>query len=190
MAVPEVPASKSESARDVPPFPVPASGEDKELSDGEMKILFSRCKRFLLSRGAKEEDAEDCAQESVWVTWQRTPPLCGDDVTAFALRVALNKWIDLQRKRGRQPSTPLEDWDGASDQDVELLAETSDDVRQAISILKAEVPSKKQRDVFVMCELWGLTSGEAGELLGVTPEAVRRRLLEARARLRNRLNGE
>jgi RNA polymerase sigma factor (sigma-70 family) len=60
--------------------------------------------------------------------------------------------------------------------------------RDAIRRALAALPDG-QREAVVLVEWLGMTDGEAGEVLGVSPGAVRVRLSRARAALREKLRG-
>lgn len=191
MAAPSVPEPEGKQPRHTRPV-IPAQvprvfDQEASLSDDVLKELYSRAFRYLRSRGVNEADAGEIAQESVLAAWKKRPPLGRKQATALAVTVAHNKWVDLIRAKTRRPEslTDFNDWDRPSGEDVELLAENSEQAREAVKILKEVVPSKRERDAFVMCELWCLTSKEAAFLLGApSAGAVRTALSQAREKLK------
>ncbi|MEV5140653.1 RNA polymerase sigma factor [Streptomyces syringium] len=193
MAARLVPEPEGEQPRLVGPFiPAqvpPALGEETRslLSDEALRSIYSRVWRYLRSRGVSVADAEEVTQESVFAAWRRRPPLESASATAYALTTARNKYVDLVRVRHRRPEllTDFTDWDRPSDEDVELLAENSAQAREAMKILKEVVPVKRDRDAFLMCEIWRLTGEEAADLLGApSAGAIRTAVSKARTRLR------
>lgn len=100
-------------------------------------------------------------------------------------RQPLNVSVDLPTDDGESPATPRElfDWCCLPERDLES-AEARAELEQAIRALP-----EKLRAVFVLRELEELSTEQAAEALGISPENVKTRLHRARLWLRERLAG-
>lgn len=151
---------------------------------------------FIRSRVTNDEDAEDILQD-VWYQLSSiidTEPI--EQLSAWLFRVSRNRIVDRKRK---QRSLSLEDM-AYEDEDGELLymeslfADTMiaepefDSALFKESLFKAldELP-EKQRDVFVMNELDGLTLQQIADKSGEGIKTIISRKRYAVAHLRERL---
>ena len=121
-------------------------------------------------------EAEDLAQESfvkAYERWDRIKAM--DNPSGYVYRMALNAYRSRLRRLGvaaRRSVSPRES-DPISESD------DRDAIRRALAMLP-----DAQREVIVLIEWLGMTSEEAGKVLGVSPGAVRVRLTRAKQALR------
>ena len=126
-------------------------------------------------------EAEDLAEESfvrAYERWDRIRRM--ENPSGYVYRMALNAYRSRLRRiaTAAKRSISAEPADPISD---------SDD-RDAIRRLLATLPDA-QREVVVLVEWLGMTSEEAGDVLGISPGAVRVRLTRAKQALRFRTEG-
>lgn len=154
--------------------------------------------RFLESR----PDAEEAAQE-VFLSLYQHPPRLHPDVKLFTwlYRVTVNRCLDVLRKRKRTPPTLSLDQQEAPGEEegeplgqriphasartpreqaaqMELVAAT----RRAVTSLPARLKAPLLLSAFEE-----LSQDEIGQILGLSPKAVERRIHRARQILRTRL---
>jgi RNA polymerase sigma factor (sigma-70 family) len=144
--------------------------------------LLSYCRSILLDA----EDARDATQsalENALRALPRREP--GRPLKPWLYRIAHNEAINIVRRR--QPRVE-------SDADAALTvpgpeedAESRGRLSQLVSDLRA-LP-ERQRGALVMRELSGLTYDEIGAALGVTNEAARRAVFDARSALHDAVDG-
>jgi RNA polymerase sigma-70 factor, ECF subfamily len=146
---------------------------------------YERLLRVLyLSTGSRHE-AEDLAQDAfvrVYERWPRVERL--ENPAGYLYRVALNAHrsklrrvrVAARKALRLRPEPPGDAYEAAEDRAS---------VRRALATLP-----DGQREAVVLVEWLGLTDTEAGEVLGLSPGAVRTRLHRARAALRELLRGE
>jgi RNA polymerase sigma-70 factor (ECF subfamily) len=146
---------------------------------------YERLLRVLYLSIGNRHEAEDLAQDAfvrVYERWPRIGRL--ENPAGYLYRVALNARRSRMRRirvaaaralrlRPEQPADPQE------------ATEDRLTVRRALATLPAG-----QREAVVLVEWLGLSDVEAGEVLGLSPGAVRTRLHRARAALRDLLRGE
>ena len=144
------------------------------------------------------QEAEDVLQETFLSAYKALPRFEGrSSLSTWLYRIASN--ASLMRLRKKQPDTvpidePLtldagetiprqfEDWSGIPED--QLLNSES---RQVMDEAVAELPDPL-RIVFILRDMEGLSTAEAGEVLGLSEGAVKTRLHRARLRLRERLS--
>lgn len=154
--------------------------------------LFERHKgavhAFVLRSVGRREDAEDIVGETFRRAWTAIPRFRGQSsLQTWLCRIAYNLCIDLARSRKVAvdlacdidvDSDDLQSWDSRS-QDVESEVINKSLVRSALDSLPAA-----HRMLVVMCDVQGLTGGEAAEIMGCSLLSVRARLFQARRKLR------
>jgi RNA polymerase sigma-70 factor (ECF subfamily) len=137
--------------------------------------------RLLFAMTSDLAEAEDLAQEAMSRTWEHWATVRAmDSPTGYAYRAALN----LARNRLRhlkmrarrlpllRPPTPVEPH-----------------IRGEVVSALAMLPSN-QRAAVLLVEWVGMTTDEAGRVLGITAEAVRSRVHRARRTLQSSLEEE
>jgi RNA polymerase sigma-70 factor, ECF subfamily len=145
---------------------------------------YERLLRVLYLSTGERHEAEDLAQDAfvrLYERWDRVRGMEKPD--GYLFRTALN----LRRSRLRRLAVatrklfmqlPREEADPA------VGSSQRDAIRRALAALP-----DGQREAVVLVEWLGMTDSEAGEVLGVSPGAVRVRLSRARAVLRGKLRG-
>ena len=143
-----------------------------------------------------QQDAEDAVQRSFQHAFTNLRRFRGDSTfSTWLTRIGINEALMLLRQR-RKNTLPLE---GGSDGDYKssalhladkgptpeealALKELHGSVMEAISHLR-----KSLRTVVLLRELWGLTSAETAQRLGLSVGAVKARAFHARRHLRQHL---
>ena len=146
--------------------------------DGFFEMHHERLLRAMYLATGDRHEAEDLAQEAMVRVYERWDRVGGmDDPVGYLYRTALN----LRRSRLRRLVA------GRSEEarDPAVAATEGDTVRRALAALP-----DGQREAVVLVEWLGLTDAQAGEVLRISPGAVRVRLTRARSALRERLRGE
>jgi RNA polymerase sigma factor (sigma-70 family) len=127
-------------------------------------------------------EAEDLAQEAMARAFERWDQvgLMGSP-GGYVYRAAVN----LNRKRHRHLAMRRRVVSMDSRLQLQQELESGGEVFEAIASL-----SRGQREAFMLVEWFGLSSDEAGPILGIAPASVRSRLHRARTLLRERLRDE
>ena len=136
--------------------------------------------------------AGDVAQETFVRAWRAMPGFRADSsFSTWIHRITVNTAWSLRRRRRRHDGAPLDD-------EVAALADPGPTPEQAGENLElrgrllgalAALP-EPQRAVVVLKDVYGWTHREIARALGITVTAAKVRLHRARARLRERLEGE
>jgi RNA polymerase sigma factor (sigma-70 family) len=133
---------------------------------------------FLLT--ADREEAEELAQEAMaraYARWDRVARM--ESPGGYVYRTAVN----LNRKRLRHLAIRARKLLSLGRESHALAAaESRVELAAALGSLRP-----KLREAFMLVEWFGLTSGEAGKILGVKASSVRSRVHRARADLRDAL---
>ena len=165
---------------------------ETNVADEQREPLFERFfheqfeglyRTMLLLTGDRSE-AEDLAQEAMARAFERWSRIqSANDPAAYVYKVAFN----LNKRRLRQLRRSI-----ASPEHLEQLADgdpTADVLERAeVSRALASLP-RSQLEAVVLVEWVGLTSEEAGKILGIDGASVRGRVHRARALLKARLGG-
>ncbi len=167
------------------------------LVRSEMGRMLSVARRYLRS----EDDARDAVQEAFIAAFESIERFKGESMLSTWLhRIVVNKALMKLRTRRRKPEESLEhllptykeDGHQAKDSEPwgaptahELLEE--DEIRDAVRAAIDKLP-ETYRTVVLLRDLEGLSGAEAGEMLGITPNAVKIRLHRARQALREVLD--
>lgn len=132
-------------------------------------------------------DADDAWSETFLAALRAWPDLAADtNVQAWLVRVARRKAIDIVRTRSRQavPADPTDPAGGAVDQESTIGNPDPDDI--ALWHAVAELP-ERQRLSIAYHYFGGLPHTETAQLVGGTPEAVRRAAADGIKTLRRTL---
>lgn len=170
---------------------VPAGdlGALRELYDRHAPWLSAR-----LSRRCSDPDVvADALQDCFQAVWTQAGRWRGDgEVAAWLWGIAVRRLVSRLRGRRQVLVVPLDDTDrsGRTPTDVSaeervLLGVEYGDLGAALGRLSPEM-----RAVVQVTVLDGLTSKEAGRLLGIPENTVKTRLHRAKARLREDLAGD
>ncbi|KGR85484.1 RNA polymerase sigma factor [Lysinibacillus odysseyi] len=142
--------------------------------------------RFLISKGAAKEDAEDIIQNTFYKVYTMIDALEESNLRAWFYRVALNEFIDLKRKKHTQHLT-------LSMELQEKLADVSNPIEkilqqdEIISLLKNVKPT--YQEIFILKYYYDLSYEEIGELLQLQVENVKKKLYRARKTIQSEVGG-
>ena len=149
------------------------------------RMVFSLALKML----ADEEDAKDVVQETFIRVWQGmsgyNPQMT---FSSWLYTIASHLCLDRLKNEKRMHSFPQDELSlrqFASDTDSQVALENKDWI--SIIRLLAERLSPKQRLVFTLCQLEGLTSAEAEQITGMNAFQVKTNLYLARQKIRKRL---
>lgn len=133
--------------------------------------------RFLLSRGAWRDIADEAAQ-AAWVRgWERLGQLRNQSlVVTWVNSIALNVYRSLLRKE------PLKQALGKSCEKTVAIDLAAIDVARILKFCRP-----RDRSILVQQYVKGLTTGEIAQAYGVTETAIRLRLLRARRDARSQV---
>lgn len=158
--------------------------------DGEaMRVLYERHAPWLIlrlsRRCADPALVDEVVQDTFLAVWRRPRAWHGrGEVAAWLWGIGVRRLLDQLRRR---PVTVLGLLDRAgraepSAEELVLLGVEHGDLAGALNRLSPEL-----RAVLQATALDGLTTREAGRLLGIPPGTVKTRLMRARAQLREEL---
>jgi RNA polymerase sigma-70 factor, ECF subfamily len=172
------------------------SGDKAELArlvDVDSPKIFSLALRIL----GNSQDAEDVLQETFLKAFSHLAEFEGrSSISTWLYRIATNEALMLMRKRKPEVSLPLSDepdeedapepvvvvdWHPLPEQELQS-AEARRFLQQAVQSL-----SPALRTVFILRDIQGLSIRETAEVLDISEEAVKTRLLRARLKLREEL---
>ena len=159
--------------------------------------VFNVCYRTL----GNTEDAADATQDALISAFRSIKTFNGPaaGLRSWLLRIAVNTCYDQLRRRQRRPADSLDALGAVGVADAEheisagervadqkpspeqhtLTAETARAIQQAIDRLPPE-----QRMTVVLCDVQGLSYGEAAGVMSIELGTVKSRLSRARAQLR------
>ena len=161
-----------------------ATGDRDALS-----ALYSRHAPWLLLRLTRRCNdrhlVDEAVQDTFVAVWRGARRWKGDgEVAAWIWGIAIRRLIDQLRGRPR-PTTELIDTDTSAEPSAEeqvLVGVEYGDLAGALSRLSPELRAVVQATV-----LDGLTTREAGQLLGIPSGTVKTRMMRAKAQLREAL---
>lgn len=141
--------------------------------------------RFALRLTGCRQEAEDLTQDTFLRAWRQRGRLRdADAVRAWLFTIAKNLWSDRLRRKGRRPAvveTLQEDHQSAAvAADRELIVQ--EDVRRVLEAMDS-LPAR-QREVLHLHACDGFSLGEIAAILGISVDAAKANLCEARKRLR------
>jgi len=150
----------------------------------------------------RQEDAEEVTQQTFVAVLEHLGEFRQESqLRTWLLRIATNQALALLRKRARREGVPYDENSGAepdsytglphpefiaawreTPEELAIQRETRQHLDAALNAL-----AEKYRVVFVLRDIEGISTRETAEMLGLSPEAVKVRLLRARLMLRERL---
>jgi len=133
-------------------------------------------------------DAEDALQNAYLNAYRalRDGRYTGESrVETWLYRIVTNSCLDALRRRRVRAATPP---DSTHEPSAELSPEATLALRE-IDAWLAELPDEQRAVVILRC-VEGLSSKDAGEILGCSEGAVEQKLVRARATLRKRRDDE
>jgi len=144
--------------------------------------------QWAVARTGDPDEAQDLAQEVLILMVKKLPSFRGESrFSTWLFTVTRNQAIEGHRSRKRQ-ERKMERFathmagEGPSAPDTDASVDQGRMASIVRTFLRKLPP--RQREVFQMAELQGLTSPEIGELLGLDPGSVRAALFKARRTLR------
>lgn len=146
-----------------------------EFFAGESQTLYRRMRLVTRNHHEAEEVVQD-AFLSLYERWDRVAGL--PDPVGYLYRTAFNVW----KKRSRRAARAIRNAVSPSESDDFEAADTRTVVGEALRHL-----TPRQRAAIVLTELMGLSSEEAGQILGIRAVTARVLASQARASLRERL---
>jgi RNA polymerase sigma-70 factor (ECF subfamily) len=143
-------------------------------------IAFSVAFRML----GDEEKAKDVVQDSMVTIWQKLEKIKTAEVyKTWMYRIVVNKCYDEMRRRKRNPEFVADDqtWTLISNKISDAPSEVLENKETAkiISVLTEKL-SGKQKAVFVLSDLEGMSNDEISEITGISKTAVKANLYHAR----------
>lgn len=131
-----------------------------------------------------EDQAKDVVQETMVTVWQKLNKIKTAEVyKTWIYRIVVNKCYDQMRKRKRNPEFVTDDrtWELISNRISEEPSATLEngETSKIISILTGKL-SSKQKAVFVLSDLEGMSNDEISEITGISKSAVKANLYHAR----------
>ena len=142
--------------------------------------------RYLMSHARRTHDAEELTQETFLRALSHWPTRDPDTrPRAWLLRIARNLFLDAARRRKAVTFVPLGDRDPGGEPPPDHAAEVADDavrVRLALAEL-TELP----RSVFLLRVEGDLSFAEIAATVGISEEAARWHMHQARAKLAAKL---
>ncbi len=152
-----------------------------------LEPIIPRLYRFALRLTNHSDRAEDLTQETLLRAWEKREGLRDhESARVWLFRIAVNLWRDQLRRNQRRP-----DWESgvesAADpaREPELVAIDREEVREALKALDRLPP--RQREVLHLAAVEELSLAEIAEVLGISRNAAKVHLCEARKKMRQML---
>lgn len=160
------------------------------VADGDraaLRVLYDRHAPWLALRLARRcadpGIVDETLQDTFLAVWRGAGRYAGQgDVGAWIWGIAIRRLIDALRRRPTAEVLVAEVHDRASAEEDILLGVEHGDLGGALGRLSPQLRAVVQATV-----LDGLTSREAGRLLGIPAGTVKTRMMRARAQLREEL---
>lgn len=154
-------------------MPLPPLPETRTADPAaRLEELRPRLLRYCASRLADPETAQDVTQEvllAVHLAQVKDPTL---DAIPYAFGIASHKVADVYRVRTRRPEHLTSEMPEQPDEQdgPEASAMRRDDVRQVRELLEQLAPRARE---LLLLRTAGLTAEQAGQVVGLSPGAVR-----------------
>lgn len=138
-----------------------------------------------------EEQAKDVVQETMVTIWQKLKKIKSAEVyKTWIYRVVVNKCYDVMRSRKRNQEfvADEETWRLISNRLSEGPSATLEiaETTTIIGILTERL-SSKQKAVFVLSDMEGLSNNEVSEITGISKSAVKANLYYARKNISEKI---
>ncbi|EQA64291.1 RNA polymerase sigma factor [Leptospira alexanderi] len=158
--------------------------------DGLYSRNYEKIYRFLLSKGASKEEAEETCQETfikVLNNWEKFDPSKGNE-TSWMLTIAKNQFLDLIRKKGTSEKREVED----SHKVLEFISKKEieyEEDKYQLDLLNASVESLPhlEKTIIMLRFLEKYTIKETAEKLGISTRTVNRKTYASLTILRKKL---
>lgn len=164
---------------------------DKAALRSLLEAVGPAVSQWALARTGDSDDAADLAQEVLILMLRKLSSFRGESrFLSWLFTVTRNQAIETHRRRGRRERKMERlSRESSPDDTPNLSPDTSIDGRRIRKILGAflmDLP-QRQREVFQMAELQGLSSPEIGMILELEAGSVRAALFKARRTLRKKI---
>ena len=162
-----------------------------ELVVEYQSLVYNLCYRMLGQTGA----AEDATQEAFIAAWRNMSTFRGDVFRPWLLRIAANLCRDELRRRGRRPSSSLDNALEAGVPEPQDDDPTPDDsaltseLRGRLQTALQQLPDD-QRTAIILCDIEGLDYGEIATVMGTSLGTVKSRIARARLKMRELMQRE
>ncbi|EKR65645.1 sigma-70 region 2 [Leptospira weilii str. 2006001853] len=158
--------------------------------DGLYSRNYEKIYRFLLSKGASKEEAEETCQETfikVLNNWEKFDPSKGNE-TSWMLTIAKNQFLDLIRKKGASEKREVENSHKILESISKKEIEYEEDNHQ-LDLLNASVESLPhlEKTIIMLRFLGKYTIKETAEKLGISVRTVNRKTYSSLTVLRKKL---
>ncbi|HEY4566298.1 MAG TPA: sigma-70 family RNA polymerase sigma factor [Savagea sp.] len=139
--------------------------------------------RFLRSKGARKEDAEDSVQNTFYKVYASLDAWTPETVRPWFFRVALNDYIDTVRRKDEQTIT----WTEA----VEATYQSEErGITQIVQLDEFESimrgVKRADRELFLLKYYYDLTYEEIGEWVQKSPDAVKKQVYRVKQMIQQR----
>ncbi len=171
--------------------------QDREVFSELVELTSGQIYRLLLRMLSSELDAEDALQETYIKAFQALPAFEGrSSLKTWLYRIAANEALMILRKRKPEPRTiEIDEDDEELDAPREIVDWCCAPERELLSqetrsklITAAQKLSDNLRMVFLLRDVEGLSGEETADVLGLSVDVVKTRLLRARLKLREDLS--
>lgn len=168
-----------------------AQAGDEPAFEGLVRRFYGQIHRWALSRTGDRDEADDVVQETLVRLHRHLGRFDNRSrFTTWLYQVTRSAAADQHRKRERRRRLALKIRRRASPTATDPRYEgASQDDRRAMGLVKmflAEL-SDRQREVFDLVDLQGMSAVEVSRLLGMRPVTVRSHLFRARRAIRARI---
>lgn len=138
-----------------------------------------------------EDQAKDVVQETMITIWQKLIRIkSAEGYKTWIYRIVVNKCYDLMRKRKRNPELVADDhaWELIANKISEGPSMALENIETAkiISTLTEKL-SSRQKAVFVLSDLEGMSNDEVSAITGISKSAVKANLYLARKSISEKL---
>jgi RNA polymerase sigma-70 factor (ECF subfamily) len=164
---------------------------DRESIRILLETVAPSVRQWALARSGDPDTAADLSQEVLVLLLRKLATYRGESrFLAWLFTVTRNQAVEAARKRARQRKKMdrykgTMDWGDKTTRQDELGVDR-ERIRDLVSTFLKELPTR-QREVFQLVDLQGLSSPEVGDILDLAPGSVRVALLKARRALRGKI---
>ncbi|ABJ75214.1 RNA polymerase sigma factor [Leptospira borgpetersenii] len=158
--------------------------------DGLYSRNYEKIYRFLLSKGASKEEAEETCQETfikVLNNWDKFDPSKGNE-TSWMFTIAKNQFLDLVRKKGTSEKREVEN----SHKVLEFISKKEieyEEDKHQLDLLNASLENLPhlEKNIIILRFLRNYTIKETAEKLGISARTVNRKTYVSLIFLRKKL---
>ncbi|GLC89599.1 RNA polymerase sigma factor [Lysinibacillus piscis] len=143
--------------------------------------------KVLQAKGARKEDAEDIIQNTFYKVYSLLNSLTESNLRPWFFRVALNEYIDLNRKKEQQVASLTEEI-YAKLQQVDDEFDTIINKDEITYLLKDT--KREYREIFILKYYYELSYEEIATLLDIQASSVKQKLYRARKSIQQTVGGK